>query len=196
MADKLSIVNQALIRIGAEPIASFDDGDAQSLVASTLFDTISGALLSETPWHFALAGFNMAKIVPTPGTYRMMVDRYDYMYQLPADTIRVLGLESRCEFRLAGSQLFTNDSPARLVYVANVPPSAWRDYFTNLVVHELAASFAISITDTASRADTYKAYVREMKPRAMAIDAQQTPPEVFDLMRLYTRQSYNPLAGA
>lgn len=191
MATKLGMINQALIRIGAEPVSSLDAAGAQALVASTLYDTIVQRLLAQTPWTFALAGQRLARI--TGNNNRQIFKRYEYAYTLPADSVRILGLESLARFQLAQNTLYTDDDKPNLVYVANVPPSYFAAYFTDLVVHELAASFAISITDTTSRADLYQAYVRRMKPRAMAIDAQQTPPEVFNLMQVYTRASVNPI---
>lgn len=194
MATDLDIVNQALVRIGAEPVASLNVNTAQALAASTLYDTIVRRMLAETPWTFALSGALLNQIVPPTNSYQPF-SRYEFVYQLPADTIRVLGLESLERFQIAQDKLYTNDKAPRLVYVANVEASYFPGYFEDLVVHELAASFAISVTDTTSRADLYQAYVRRMKPRAMAVDAQQTPPEVFDLMRVYSRISYNPISS-
>lgn len=191
MATKLGMINQALVRIGAEPVSSLSAAGAQALVASTLYDTIVQRLLAQTPWTFALAGQRLAQL--TGGNANKVYLRYEHVYQLPANCVRVLGLESLARFQIAQHQLHTNDDEAHLVFVENVSPSYFAEYFADLVVHELAASFAISITDTTSRADLYAAYVRRMKPRAMAIDAQQTPPEVFNLMQVYTRGSMNPL---
>lgn len=194
MATDLDIVNQALVRIGAEPVASLNVSTAQALAASTLYDTVVKRMLAETPWTFALKGALLPEIVPPTNSYQPF-NRYEYVFQLPSDTIRVLGLESLCRFQMAQDRLYTNDKHPRLVYVADVASSYFPAYFEDLVVHELAASFAISVTDTTSRADLYQSYVRRMKPRAMSIDAQQTPPEVFDLMRVYARISYNPISS-
>lgn len=190
MATKLGMINQALVRIGAEPVSSLSAAGAQALVASTLYDTIVQRLLAQTPWTFALAGQRLAEV--TNVSYKVY-ERYEHVYQLPTDCVRVLGLESLVRFQIAQHQLHTDDDAPHLVYVANVSPSYFAEYFADLVVHELAASFAISITDTTSRAEIYQAYARRMKPRAMAIDAQQTPPEVFNLMQVYARGTHNPM---
>jgi hypothetical protein len=65
-----------------------------------------------------------------------------------------------------------------------------------VVVKTLASELAVAVTDITSRAQWWAEQARQERARAMAIDAQQTPPWVFDLMRVYLRQTVNPLAGA
>jgi len=195
MSDVLSIVNQALVRIGAEPIASFNDQDAQALAVSELYTTVSRRMLASHPWYFALKGALLGRVSLPTGEHKLF-NKFEYLYQLPTDNVRVLGLESYDRFRLAGQRLYTNDKTPALVYVADVSPSGWAPYFEDLVVHELAAALAIAVTDTTSRADLYQAYTREHMRMARAINGQQTPVEIYELMQIYLRQSYNPLASA
>lgn len=195
-SSKLDVVNQALVRIGASKVASLSDAEAEAVVASQLYDTIVSCALTETIWYFALGGALLAEIDTSAEPY-VPFERFDRVFQLPTDVIRVLGLESLGRFRLAGDRLYSNEKAPRLVYVKDVSqtPSLWQPYFTNFVVHELAGAFAISITDTAARAEIYIQQAQVLKRRAMGIDAQQTPPEVYELMRVYLRPTYNPLSG-
>ena len=190
----LSIVNQALVRIGASPVPTLDAVEAQSLTAAHLFDTVAENALSGHPWSHALRSNRLSQLAIDEEDRRW--HEFQRVYQLPNDRVRVLGLRDLGPFRLAGDQLFTDSEPAELVYIANVPPSTWPAYFVQLVVLECAAAFAISVTDSANRAQIYAQQVQEQRSRAMAQDSQQTPPWVFDLMRLYARQRNNPLATA
>lgn len=182
------------MRIGASPVPTLDAFEAQSITAAQLFGTISENALSNHPWSHALRSQRLSQLSIEDEDRRW--HEYRYVYQLPNDRIRVLGLRDLAGFRLAGDQLFTDSEPAELVYIANVPPSTWPSYFTQLVVLECAAAFAISVTDSANRAQMYSMEARDQRSRAMAEDSQQTPPWVFDLMRIYARERNNPIATA
>lgn len=194
MASDLEVVNEALVRIGVPPLASLLDASAQALTASTIYRNVKREVMSDHPWSFALREKELAKLVLTDSEKRF--SDYTYVYQLPADLLRVLGLRSLDRFQLAGDQLYTEDKGARLVFVEEVSEASWPAYFLELVVFSTAAAFAISLTDSADRAALMYDQERRLRPRARAIDSQQTPPQVFNLMRIYTRRSTNPLTQA
>lgn len=194
MSDELQVVNEALIKLGATPIASLNDAGAQATTARVLFNTTRDRVLSETAWHFALKKVELPEISLAEGEYNE-VEGFRYVYQLPDDRIRSLGLASKRPFRLMRDRLWTDDKPAVLVYVFRAEIADWPGYFRDVVVDTLAGNFATAITDSANRAQMWMAKAEQGKVRAMSIDAQQTPPEIFNLMRVYLRQSYNPLAS-
>ena len=193
MAD-LALVNEALVRIGVPPVASLNDAGAQALTVSTIYDRVVSELLADHPWSFALREKLLAKLVLPEGDERFT--GYEHVYQLPAGYIRVLGLQSHDWFQISGDQLYTRDNAARLVYVDNAGPSLWSPHFKGLVVTALAAAFAISLTDSSARADVFYREQELQKRRARMIDSQQTPPQVINLMRIYTRRTSNPLSQA
>lgn len=182
------------MRIGASPVPTFDAFEAQSIAAAQMFDTIAANALSMHPWSHALRSNSLSQLLISEEDRRWHEHRR--VYQLPNDRVRVLGLRDLAAFRLAGDQLFTDSQPAELVYIANVPPSTWPAFFVQLVVLECAAAFAISVTDSSNRAQIYQLEARQQRSKAMAEDSQQTPPWVFDLMRIYARGRSNPIATA
>ncbi len=194
MASDLDVVNEALIRLGVPPVSSLSDRTAQSLAAATIFDNKRRELLSDHPWYFALREATLPKLALED--FDKKFTGYRHAYQLPTDYVRVLGLRSYDYFQLAGRHLYTNDSKAQLVYVADVGASAWPSHFRQLMVHELAAAFSMPLTDNTQRAELFYGEAQRARPRARAIDSQQTPPYVFNLMRVYTRRSHNPLTQA
>lgn len=194
MTSSLEIANEALVRIGVPPVPSFDDATAQGLVLSALYAQTRRRCLADHPWAFALRESQLPKLVLSDPDLRL--SEWDFVYQLPTDSLRVLGLKSFRTFAISGDQLYTHDAAARLVYVSDVDEPGWPAYFVHLVVLELAAALAISLTDSSSRADTFYVEARRERPRIRAIDSVQTPPFVFDLMRILAKRSYNPLAGS
>lgn len=193
MSTELQVVNEALIKLGATPIASLEDSGAQATTARALFDTTRDRLLAETAWHFALKKVDLPELSLDEDDFNEHSD-YAHIYQMPSDRVRSLGLESKAPFRLLRDRLWTDDQPAVLVYVYRADVEDWPGYFRDVVVDTLAAAFATAVTDTVNRAEYWGRRADVGRGRAMSVDAQQTPPEIFDLMRVYLRRSHNPLA--
>lgn len=193
MATALSIANEALIRIGAEPLASFAEQTAQAAAMNAIYNQVTRRLLADHFWSFALREKMLTELVLT-ASQRRLVDG-EHVFQLPADALRVIGLRSFDQYQLAGDQLYTDATEAQCLYVADVPESAWPYWFVDLCVLDLAAAMAISVTDSSSRADIFYREAARARVRARSIDSQQTPPAVFDLMRILTAHRNNPLAS-
>lgn len=180
---ELAIVNEALVRIGATPVASLSDLSAQSLAAANIFATVRDELLADFPWSFALREERLARL-STRGE-RLLSGRYTH--QVPAEALRVLGLLCYTPYQMAGDQIYSDAKDANLVYIARVPVSAWSSSFVKLMALELAAAFAITITDSSNRADMFYREAARLRARARSLDSQQTPARVLDLMRIYAR---------
>lgn len=193
MATALSMVNEALVRIGAEPLASMAEQTAQATAANAVYSNVTRRLMADHFWSFAIRESLLGQISIPDNQRRLVFGKY--IYQLPVDTLRVVGLRDFDYFELAADQMYTDASQAQCLYVAAVDESMWPAWFVNLVVMELAAALAISVTDSSSRADTYLRQAQVARTRARGLDSQQTPPVVFDLLRLYTAHRNNPLAG-
>ena len=194
MSDELSVVNEGLIRLGVPPLASLADQSAQAVSADRIYKTTREAALAEHPWSFAYREVSLPQLVIDNDDFRN--SKFDYAYQLPNDMIRVLGLRSLGHYRIAGDQLYANDKNARLVYVADVGEPHWPGYFVKMVALSFASAVAITLTDNSERANLMAALAGEQRRSARAIDSSQTPPYVFDLMRVYLRRTSNPLTNA
>lgn len=193
MSSSLEVINEGLVRLGVPPLASLSDQGAQALAADQIYRTTKESALAEHPWSFAYREVELPKLVLTDAQRRST--QYEFAYQLPTDRLRVLGLRSLHRFSIAGDQLYTNDSEARVVYIANVNESTWPAYFKKLVAFNFAAAAAITLTENDQRAQLMYTLAGEQRRTARATDSMQTPPHVFDMMRVYLRQTSNPLGA-
>lgn len=189
----LEVINDGLVRLGVPPLASLADRSAQALAAESIYGTVREALLAEHPWSFALREVELPKLQLLPEEARN--SQYAFAYQLPPGCLRVLGLRSYDTFRLAGDQLYSDDDRARLVFVLNVDEQQWPAYFTQLVSYSFAAAVAISLTEQTTRAQMMETLAFDQKRKARSVDSSQTPPYVFNLMRIYLRRTNNPLGA-
>jgi len=188
----LEVVNDGLVRLGVPPLASLADQSAQAVAADSIYRTVRESLLAEHPWSFALREVSIPKLVLDPLDVRST--EYEFAYQLPFANLRTLGLISTDPFKLAGDQLYTDDDDAKLVYVKNVDEQHWPAFFSKLVSYSFAAAVAITLTEKTTRAELMANLAAEQRRTARAVDSSQTPPYVFNLMRIYTRRTHNPLA--
>jgi len=62
-ASAVQLCARALVKLGARPIASFDEATAESEVCATLYPGIRDALVSAHPWSFATAQARLARLV-------------------------------------------------------------------------------------------------------------------------------------
>lgn len=191
---ELAVVNEALVRLGVPPVGALSELNAQGISAANLLETTRQELIADHPWSFALREKALSELSLSDADTRLI--DYEHIYQLPSDMLRIIGLRSRDAYRLSADQLYTNASDAELVYLLDVGVSYWPPHFRRALVFSLAAAMALPITDSTNRADLYYRRAGEALRRARAVDSQQVPREVFDLMRVYTRRSYNPLSGA
>ncbi len=180
----IGLCARALIKIGAQPITSFEDGTAESEIAGALFAQTRDALLSAYPWSFAMAQISLNQLSEAP-----LAD-YSYAYQLPNDFLRALsvgagGRGRGLEYRIMGGLLHSNAPDVILSYIYRPEEEAFPPFFDQALIVRLSAEFTIPVTENTSRSEAmYLAAEREFN-RARQIDAQQDTPnrlEDFNLI--------------
>jgi hypothetical protein len=175
----IAICSRALLKLGADTIASFDEGTAEAEVAANLYPSTRDALLSAHPWSFATAQTTLARLTAEP-----LAD-FDVVYQLPADFLRALsaGAEGRgrgLDYRIHERRLHANVEPVVLTYVFRPDESAFPPFFDQTLIARLAAEFCIPLTESTSRAESLHKLAETEFRRAKTIDSQQDRPERFE----------------
>ncbi len=171
----VALCSRALIRIGAAPITSFEDGTAESEIAGALFAPVRDALLSAYAWSFA-SGQAVLNELETPP-----IADYSNAFQLPNDFLRALsagtGTRGRgLNYRIARGALHTNSSEVVLTYIFRPEEEEFPSYFDQVLITRLAAEFCIPVTENTSRAETLYKLADAEQQRARQIDAQQDSP--------------------
>ncbi len=175
----IALTSRALIRIGAAPITSFDDGSAQAEIAGALYGTVRDGLLSAYAWSFATGQIALSQLSTPP------VADYDYAYQLPNDYLRAMsagtGTRGRgLKYRISRGSLHTNSPTVVLTYVFRPQEEEFPPYFDQALIARLAAEFTIPITESTSRAEAMFRLAENEYERARQIDAQQDTPNSIE----------------
>jgi hypothetical protein len=178
----IALCSRALIRIGAAPIASFDDGTAESEISGALFAPVRDALLSAYSWSFATGQIALNRLESPP-----LAD-YANAFELPGDLLRTLSAGSGgrgrgLTFRIARGALHTDSDEVLLTYIFR-PEEEFPPYFDAALIARLSAEFTIPLTENTSRADAMYRLAELEFGRARQIDAQQDTPAAIDRFSL------------
>lgn len=175
----VALCSRALMRIGCEPIASFEDGTAESEISGALYAPARDALLSAYGWSFATGQMTLTRLDDAP-----LAD-YQYAYQLPNDFLRALsaGTGSRgrgLNYRINRNVLHTDSDSVLLTYIFLPDESEFPPFFDAALITKLAAEFCIPLTESTSRAETLYKLAEDEFRKAKQIDAQQDTPNRID----------------
>lgn len=181
----IGLCSRALIRLGAAPISSFEDGTAEAEIAGALYAPVRDAVLSAYGWSFAMGQAGLALLESPP-----LAD-YQYAFQLPVDFLRAMsaGVGGRgrgLNYRITRNVLHTNAPEVTLTYIFRPDEGEFPPYFDSVLIAKLSAEFCIPVTENTARAETLMRMAESEFQRARQIDAQQDSPvqiEDFSLIR-------------
>jgi hypothetical protein len=174
----LDICNTALVKLGALPIAGFDDADAAAAVCRTLYPVVVDATLTSHPWSFTLKRATLTALDGAP-----LAD-FSRRFALPADFLRAIYVDDRGSsprYAIIGAELHCESSTVVLTYQYRPPEAAFPPFFRAALIARLAGDLCLPLTESTSRAETLDRLAERELERAWAIDrSQETPPLIGD----------------
>ena len=175
----LVLCSRALLRIGAQPIASFEEGTAEAEVAASLYPAARDALLAAHPWSFATGQMVLPRLLDVP------VADMAYAFQLPPRCLRVLsagtGRRGRgLDYRLQERRLHADAPSVTLTYIFRPDESAFPPHFAQALVSRLTAEFCIPLTESSSRAELLQRLAGNDFRDARLVDSQQATPQAIE----------------
>ena len=190
MATAVSIASNAMLRLGADPISSFDEADAsgsnieRARLASNLWPTIRRQVLRSHPWNVAIRRVMLSPDATPPAF------GFANRFQLPADWLRTLAIGAdeawRGDYRMEGNFILSDEAALHLVYVFdNENPATYDASLVGALELAMAAALAYPVTKSASLAGQLSDEMRAAMMLARATDAQDDPPETFGDFPLY-----------
>jgi len=183
----IEICSRALIRLGANPISSFEDGSAESEIAYALYGSTKNALLSSYPWSFATRQITLSLSQANP------IADYSYAYDLPTDILRAISCGSGnrgrgIEFKILNGKLHTNYTDITLTYISEIDETDFPAFFSSALITKLASEFSIPVTESTSRTEMLFNLAEKEIEKVRLIDAQQdTPSRLEDFTLINVR---------
>lgn len=178
MSTDLDLVNRALTKLGASPIAAFTDPSVEASTAGILYPASRDALLASYPWRFATRRAALVQRPDPPAA------DFRLAYDLPADFLRALSLGGAgrgrgARFAIAEDAVLTDIDPAILTYIAAVGETAMPPHVQDALVARMAAELCLPLTESTSRADLLARLATDALTQARRIDAQQDTPKAL-----------------
>lgn len=195
MATEVSIVSNASLRLGGEPISSFDEADLsgsnieRSRLASNLWPTVRRSILRAHPWNVATARVLLSPDATAPAF------GYSARFLRPIDWLRTLGVgndtRDRIPYRTEGRYYLANESAFPLTYIFdNKDPETYDASLVEAMELGVALALAYPFTKSASMRESIAAELRESLRSARANDGMDDPAETFgDSILLASRLS-------
>ena len=182
----IALSSRALLKLGADTIASFDEGTAEAEVAANLYPSTRDALLSAHPWSFASAQSVLPKLAAEP------VADFAFAFQLPSGFLRALsagpaGRGRGIDYRIAEKRLHANSNDVVLSYIFRPDEADFPPFFDQTLIARLAAEFCIPLTESTTRSESLHKLAETEFRRAKTIDSQQDTPgriEDFSLVEV------------
>lgn len=183
----VAVVNEALARLGSQPIAALDEDTAVARKVAQIYPTVVGSVFAVERWRFAQRTRRLDRLAEAPQT------GWRYAYALPGDRIgepvRVLANPRTPDrplraFAVEGSELHCDQEAVWVSCVVDVDPTQWPALFRAAIVVALAADLAVPQTHDRDLAEDLRRQAwgtpgeggrGGLVGRAMARDAAQQP---------------------
>jgi hypothetical protein len=174
----LILCSRALLKLGAQTIASFDEGTAEAEVAANLYPSVRDAMLSSHPWSFATGQGTLARLAALPAA------DHAHAYALPTALLRVLsaggtGRGDGLLYRIQENRLHTDAEQVTLTWIFRPDEGAFPPFFASALIARLAAEFCLPLTENASRADILHRLAEQEIRHARTLDSQQASPRAI-----------------
>lgn len=192
MTTAVSICSNALLRLGSDPISSFDEADLtgsnieRARLAANLWPTVRRQVLRGHTWNVAIKRVLLSPDATAP------VFGYASRFLRPADWLRTIAVgreecdEGSFRYRTEGGYFLTDEAEFPLVYVFdNTNPATYDAGLVAACELAMAAALAYPVTKSASLAEALGAEVSNTLAIARAVDGQDDPPETLGDSMLY-----------
>lgn len=176
MATPVSICSNALLLVGAQPIASLTEGTEKSRLCANLYQPTVDAILRAHTWNCCVK-----RVILAPNATAPTFD-YTAAFNLPSDWLRTLQVGeygNEIPFVTEGRKILANTTSLPLRYVARVGEDQWDSSLIDLVTLAMCAAIAYPVTKSAALAQTKRDDFLLAKKLAKAIDGQDDPPETL-----------------
>jgi hypothetical protein len=166
----VQIVNNALVRIGANSIISLTENSEAARAANVIYEQVRDATLRDHIWNFAVKRVQLAQDVAAPAF------EYSYQYALPADCLRVLQMQEKTMvYKIEGRKLLTDEGTAKIIYLSRVSdPNEFDAMFVEALSARLAAELSIPLAESSTLYQNMMEVYRMKITDARSIDGQES----------------------
>lgn len=170
----VDIANAALLKLGASPIMSLEDGTKEAATCKIRYQFVKEAVLRMHPWNSASKRMTLSPTSTAPD--------FGYAYQFPLPTDYVRTIKSSAEdYCIEGKQVLSNDTSIDLKYVSGTALEGDLDpLLCDAIATRLAWDICYPITQSLSLKESLEQDLRKAVQKAKVADAQDEPADVVE----------------
>src|SRR3990167_164721 len=137
----VTIVNNALGKLGDDPIVAMSDQTERAILANRIYTDVRDATLRAHTWNFALKRASLTSTGNTPAF------EFTYEYNLPSDCLRVLKINTITgKWKIENNKLLSDQATVKILYVSRETDTTKYDTsFTEAFAARLASEMAIPL---------------------------------------------------
>ncbi len=177
MASVVEIANQALMnRLGDEPIISLTDDTLRARAVNAAWPFVRKEVLRSHSWNAATVRTKLAALSASPSW------GFDTAYQVPANCIRVLEVDTTYDWRVENGQILTDGTGELSIrYVKDETDTEKYDgALTEAMALRLAAEVCERVTNSRSKRELLLAEYEQVVMDARASDGEEGSPAEFE----------------
>ena len=139
MASRVSICNNALIKLKTDTITALDENSQQARLLNAIFEDSLDLLLQMHPWNFATYRATLAQLATTPDF------EFDYEHELPTDPycLQVQEFYGDYDYKIEERKLLSDQDTVEIKYIGrvedmNVLSPLFREAFSDFLASKIA----------------------------------------------------------
>ena len=184
MQNRTTIINTALMRVGANGVnIAFQDTPAAQ-TAEAAYQRTLDLCLSLYPWPFAMRLVRLAQNAETPAF------GYRHAYRLPGDCVRVVDVRFHDDegevpsfayrhegprYEIVGQDIMTDAPAVALRYVSNNKIMTFPETFADAVAWRLCVEIAQYVEQSGNAQTWFELFEQSLDRAKVEADAQQQP---------------------
>lgn len=176
MTTDVEICSNALMLLGAAPIASLAETSKQARLCANIYPNARLDVLRRHNWNCAVWRVNLAPLAGTPPG-----GEWSHWFARPGDWVRTLSvLPDGLDYDFEGNRILANSSSITLRYVRDIGEGTWDAHLVDVMVKRMLKDLAYPITKSASLAELKAKEYHEALRTAKTIDGQERPADSLD----------------
>lgn len=184
MQNRTTIINTALMRVGANGVNLSFQGTSAAQTAEAAYQRTLDLCLSLYPWPFAMRLVRLARNAESPAF------GYRYSFKLPGDCVRVVDVRFHDDegevpsfayrhegphYEVVGQDIMTDASAVALHYVSNSRNLKFPDAFADAMAWRLCIEIAQYVEQGGNAQTWFELFEQALDRARVEADAQQRP---------------------
>lgn len=169
MTSVVDIANSALVRVGEDAITALTEDTETARIVNAQYELVRDRVLRMHPWNSVTTRAVLAPLSPNPAW------GFDRGYQIPADCLRVLEVDTLKQWRVEGRAILTDEGD--VLNIRYIRRETDPNEYDSLLIDAISIQLAMELVERVTQSNTKKQLLMDDWKRVMRFatraDAQE-----------------------